>query len=172
MHGILFIQDMAIVLLVAGAVGWLCQRIGLSVVVGFLAAGILVGPGHALPDLVSDVGRIETLAQVGLVFLMFSIGLRLSLRRLRRLGLPILAAAFAGADLDVLPLAASLAAGMGWTSTEGLFLAGTLMVSSSSIIGKILHETGLNHERSGQVALGVSVLEDIVAVVMLASSSR
>ena len=61
-----------------------------------------------------------------------------------------------------------LAAALGWSSTEGLFLAGMLMVSSSSIIAKILHETGLNHERAGQLALGVSVLEDVVAVVMLA----
>src|ERR1035437_6522338 len=97
MHGILFIQDMAVILVVGGAVGWLCQRIGLSIVVGFLAAGILVGPGMPYFALVSDVGRIEKLAQVGLVFLMFSIGLRLSLRKLRRLGLPILAAAFGGA---------------------------------------------------------------------------
>jgi CPA2 family monovalent cation:H+ antiporter-2 len=61
-----------------------------------------------------------------------------------------------------------LAAALGWGATEGLFLAGMLMVSSSSIIGKILHETGLNHERSGQLAISVSVLEDVVAVVMLA----
>ncbi len=167
MHGILFIQDMAVVLLVAGAVGWACQRIGLSIVVGFLAAGILVGPGMPYLALVSDVGRIETLAQVGLVFLMFSIGLRLSLRKLRRFGLPILAAAFAGA-IVMYYLSRLLAASLGWSSTEGLFLAGMLMVSSSSIVGKILHETGLNHERAGQLALGVSILEDIVAVVMLA----
>jgi CPA2 family monovalent cation:H+ antiporter-2 len=167
MHGILFIQDMAVVLLVAGAVGWACQRIGLSIVVGFLAAGILVGPGMPYLALVSDVGRIETLAQVGLVFLMFSIGLRLSLRKLRRYGLPILAAAFAGA-IVMYYLSRLLAASLGWSSTEGLFLAGMLMVSSSSIVGKILHETGLNHERAGQLALGVSILEDIVAVVMLA----
>jgi K+:H+ antiporter len=167
MHGILFIQDLAVILVVAGAVGWLCQRIGLSIVVGFLAAGILVGPG--MPDiaLVSDVGRIETLAQVGLVFLMFSIGLRLSLRKLRRLGLPLLAAVFCGAAA-MYYLSRLLAASLGWSSTEGLFLAGMLMISSSSIIGKILHETGLNHERAGQLALGVSVLEDVVAVVMLA----
>ena len=56
MHGILFIQDLAVILLVAGAVGWLCQRIGLSVVVGFLAAGILVGPGMPYLSLVSDTG--------------------------------------------------------------------------------------------------------------------
>ena len=167
MHGILFIQDMAVILVVAGAVGWVCQRIGLSIVVGFLAAGILVGPGMPYFALVSDVGRIETLAQVGLVFLMFSIGLRLSLRKLRRLGLPILAAAFAGA-IAMYYLSRLLAAALGWNSTEGLFLAGILMISSSSIIGKILHETGLNHERAGQLALGVSILEDVVAVVMLA----
>ena len=72
MHGILFIQDLAVILLVAGVVGWICQRLGLSVVVGFLAAGILVGPSIPYLSLVSDVGRIETLAQVGLVFLLFS----------------------------------------------------------------------------------------------------
>ena len=167
MHGILFIQDLAVILVVAGAVGWLCQRIGLSIVVGFLAAGILVGPGMPYFALVSDVGRIETLAQVGLVFLMFSIGLRLSLRKLRRLGLPILAAALGG-SVAMYYLSRLLAAALGWNSTEGLFLAGMLMISSSSIIGKILHETGLNHERAGQLALGVSILEDVVAVVMLA----
>ena len=167
MHGILFIQDLAVILVVAGIVGWLCQRIGLSIVVGFLAAGILVGPGMPYLSLVSDVGRIETLAQVGLVFLMFSIGLRLSLRKLRRLGLPLLAAVFLG-SLAMYYLSRLVAAALGWSSTEGLFLAGALMISSSSIIGKILHETGLNHERSGQLALAVSVLEDVVAVVMLA----
>jgi CPA2 family monovalent cation:H+ antiporter-2 len=167
MHGILFIQDLAVILVVAGAVGWLCQRIGLSVVVGFLGAGILVGPGMPYLSLVSDVGRIETLAQVGLVFLMFSIGLRLSLRRLKRLGFPLLAAVCVGAAL-MYYLSRLLAAVFGWSSTEGLFLAGMLMISSSSIVSKVLHETGLNHERAGQLATGVSVLEDIVAVVMLA----
>ncbi len=167
MHGILFIQDLAVILLVAGVVGWICQRLGLSVVVGFLAAGILVGPSIPYLSLVSDVGRIETLAQVGLVFLMFAIGLRLSVRKLRRLGLPLLAAAFAGAAA-MYYLSRLLAAALQWSATDGLFLAGMLMVSSSVIIGKVLHETGLNHERAGQLALGVSVLEDVVAVVMLA----
>src|SRR6202522_3397000 len=120
MHGILFIQDLAVILVVAGAVGWLCQRIGLSIVVGFLAAGILVGPG--MPDiaLVSDVRRIETLAPVALVFLIFSIGLRLSLRKLRRLGLPLLAAVFCGAAA-MYSLSRLLAAALGWNAIEGLF---------------------------------------------------
>ena len=97
MHGIEFIQDLAVILVVAGLVGWLCQRLGLSVVVGFLVAGMIVGPNTPPISLVTDVGRIQTLAQVGLVFLMFGIGLRLSVRKLRRLGIALLLAVFSSA---------------------------------------------------------------------------
>jgi CPA2 family monovalent cation:H+ antiporter-2 len=147
-------------------VGWICQRIGLSVIVGFLVAGMVVGPHTPPITLIGDVERIDTLAQMGLVFLMFSIGLQLSLRKLRRLGLSLLIATFLGA-IVMYQLSRLLAISLGWSAREGLFLAGMLMVSSSAIISKILHETGTNHERSGQLAMGVAVLEDVVAVVML-----
>ncbi|PAW67920.1 MAG: hypothetical protein B9S34_03920 [Opitutia bacterium Tous-C1TDCM] len=166
MHGFHFIQDLAVILVVAGVVGWICQRIGLSVIVGFLVAGMVVGPRTPPLTLVADVARIDTLAQIGLVFLMFAIGLQLSLRKMRRLGLGLVFATFAGA-IVMYHLSRFFAVSMGWSATEGLFLAGMLMVSSSAIISKILHETGKNHERSGQLAMGVSVLEDVVAVVML-----
>ncbi|WP_414660774.1 cation:proton antiporter domain-containing protein [Horticoccus sp. 23ND18S-11] len=165
MNGFHFIQDLAVILVVAGVVGWICQRIGLSVIVGFLVAGMVVGP-HTPITLVADVERIDTLAQIGLVFLMFSIGLQLSLKKLRRLGLSLMVATFVGAII-MYHLSRLLALSMGWGVREGLFLAGMLMVSSSAIISKILQETGLNHERSGQFAMGVAVVEDVVAVVML-----
>jgi CPA2 family monovalent cation:H+ antiporter-2 len=166
MHSLHFIQDLAVVLVVAGVVGWVCQRVGLSVVVGFLVAGIIAGPSSHSFSLVKDAGSIETLAQVGLVFLMFSIGLQLSVRKMRRLGLALMLATFGGAVM-MYYLTRMFGAALGWGSTESLFLAGMLMVSSSAIISKILHETGLNHERPGQLAMGVAVLEDVVAVVML-----
>jgi CPA2 family monovalent cation:H+ antiporter-2 len=166
MHGIYFIQDLAVILIVAGVMGWLCQRVGLSVVVGFLVAGIVVGPHTPPISFVSSPDRIETLAQLGLVFLMFSIGMRLSVRKLRRLGLSLLIAAMGGAVL-IYYLTRLLGAALGWSTIESLFLAGMLMVSSSAIISKILQETGNTHERSGQLAMGISVLEDVVAVVML-----
>jgi len=165
MHGFHFIQDLAVILVVAGVVGWICQRLGLSVVVGFLMAGMVVGP-HTAVTLVGDVERVDTLAQIGLVFLMFSIGLQLSLRKMRRLGLSLLFATFVGA-MVIYHLSRVMAASLDWSAREGLFLAGMLMVSSSGIISKILHETGTTHERSGQLAMGISVLEDVVAVVML-----
>ncbi len=166
MHAISFIQDLAVILIVAGIVGWICQRIGLSVIVGFLAAGMVVGPYTPPFTLVADVDRIETLAQIGLVFLMFSIGLKLSVRKLRRLGVSLMLASFGGA-LVMYYLTRLLGTALGWTSMESLFLAGMLMVSSSAIISKVLHETGATHERSGQLAIGISVLEDVVAIVIL-----
>ena len=99
MHGIDFIKDLAVVMLVAGLVGWACHRVGLSAVVGYLVAGMVIGP-HTPPfSLVSDSKSIETLAQVGLIYLMFSIGMGLSLRKLRRLGLSLVLATFTGAIL-------------------------------------------------------------------------
>ena len=73
------VEDLAIVMLIAGVAGFFCQKIGLSSVVGFLLAGLLIGPHTPPVALISDETRIETLSQLGLVFLMFSIGLELSL---------------------------------------------------------------------------------------------
>jgi CPA2 family monovalent cation:H+ antiporter-2 len=166
MPGIEFIQDLAVILVVAGVVGWMCQRVGLSVVVGFLVAGILIGPHTGAFTFVTDLGRVDTAAQVGLVFLMFGIGLRLSLRKLRKLGLSLLLAVFASAGV-IFYLTRLLGVALGLEEIESVFLAGMLMVSSSAIIGKVLQETGATHERSGQLAMGMTVLEDVVAVVML-----
>lgn len=166
MHGVAFIQDLAVILASAAALGWLCQRAGLSAVVGYLVAGMVVGP-HTPPfALVKDEASIATAAQVGLVFLMFSIGLKLSLKRLKRLGAGLLLAVLFGAVLTYFSTRA-LGAAIGLSPTETLFLAAMLMVSSSAIIGKILHETGSAHEKPAQFAMGVTVLEDVVAVVML-----
>src|SRR3954465_11103559 len=117
MHGYSFIQDLAIILVVAGVVGWICQRIGLSVVVGFLVAGVALGPGALPVSLIREGESIEVLAQLGLVFLMFSIGLRLSLRKLQRLGFGLMFASFAGA-LIVYSLTRVLGAALGWSGTE------------------------------------------------------
>ncbi len=73
--GILLIQDLAVVLVIAGAAAWLCQRLGLSAIVGYLVAGTVIGPNTPPFALVADSDRVQTLAQVGLVFLVFSIGL-------------------------------------------------------------------------------------------------
>lgn len=167
MHGIDFIKDLAVVMLVAGLVGWICHRAGLSAVVGYLVAGVVIGP-HTPPfQLVTDMERIETLAQVGLIFLMFSIGMGLSLRKLRRLGLSLVLATFTGA-IVMYNLTRVVGGVMGWSSVQTAFIAAMVMVSSSAIISKVLQDLGAMHEKTGQMAMGVAVLEDVVAIVMLA----
>jgi CPA2 family monovalent cation:H+ antiporter-2 len=75
MTGIVFIRDLAVVLVTAGIAAWVCQRLGLSAVVGYLLAGAIIGPFTPPFALVADLDRVQTLAQIGLVFLVFSIGL-------------------------------------------------------------------------------------------------
>lgn len=166
MPGLEFIRDLAVVMVIAGAVAWVCQRLGLSLVVGYLLAGAIIGPFTPPFQLVASVERVQMLSQLGLVFLIFAIGLDLGFQRLRRLGLSVALATVVGAVL-VFHGCRLLGLAAGWSSTQSLFAAGMLMVSSSAIIGKVLRELNAAHQRAGQLALGVTVLEDVVAVVML-----
>ncbi len=166
MHGIDFIQDLAIVLLAAGLAGALCKRIGLSVIVGYLVAGIAVGP-HTPPfGLIHDVGSIETLSQIGLVFLMFAIGLELSLTKLGRLGLPLLITTVLGAFF-IFNLTHLLGIFTGWSSLQVLFIASILLVSSSAVTAKTITELKLTHEGFAQRSLAITIVEDVLAVIML-----
>lgn len=167
MDGINFIQDLAVVLVAAAVAGSICRRIGLSVIVGYLLAGMIVGPYTPPFSLVLDVARIEMLSQIGLIFLMFAIGLGLSLTRLRLMGATTFIATGLGAFF-VLNLTQLLGFSLGWSAQQSLFTAAMFMVSSSAVISKVVHELKLEHERPGQLALTMTVLEDVVAVVLLA----
>ncbi len=170
MHGIDFIQDLAVVMLVAGLVGWACQRAGLSVIIGYLAAGMLIGPYNLPVALVADIDRIDTLSQIGLVFLMFSIGMKLSLRKLRKLGVTLVLAT--GIEAVLIYQFTRMAAGLaGLGATETVFLAAMLMISSSAVISKVLADIGATHEKTGQMAMGVFVVEDLIAVLLLTGLS-
>jgi CPA2 family monovalent cation:H+ antiporter-2 len=162
----IFVRDLAVILLVAASAGWLAQRAGLSAVVGYLVAGMAIGPLSPGLRLISDPIRVQLLAQIGLIFLMFAIGLGLSLARLQRMGASIVAAV-AISSLLLFNLCRWFGVALGWDSFQILFLAGTLMISSSAIIIKVLDELNITHQRAGQLALGITVLEDVVAVVML-----
>lgn len=166
MSGIDFIQDLGLVMLVAAAAAWLCQRIGVPVVIGYLTAGILMGPHTHSFALVSNPERIQSLAQIGLVFLIFSIGQGVKLQRLRKVGLPLVLATLAIAAM-VLVGCRVLGVALGWPAESSLVLAGMLMVSSTAVLGKSLQEANATHSRFGQTALTVTALDDLVAMVTL-----
>jgi CPA2 family monovalent cation:H+ antiporter-2 len=160
------VQDFVILLLAAGLAGMLCKRIGLSAIVGYLLAGIVIGPYSPPFSLIQDTEHIVQLSHVGLVFLMFAIGLELSLSKLGRMGLPIIMATAIGA-LFMFGFTLLLGRVLHWTPLQSLFVAAMLMVSSSAVIAKIMSELKLNHDRAAQMALAITIVEDVVAVIML-----
>jgi len=164
-EGILFLKDLAILLVFAGVFGLFFRSLKLSSIVGFLAAGLIIGPHSPIVELI-DEHRVHTFSHLGLVLVMFFVGLHLSLAKLRKLGLAVVLAT-ATTSIVVFFASRFFAHAMGWSANEGLFLAGMLMISSSAIITKVMAEARLTHERFAQRALGMVVMEDIVAVVML-----
>lgn len=163
---ILFVQDLAVILGSAALCAFLCSKVGLSPVVGYLVAGLIVGTPEIVFPYVSDRGRIEVIAQLGVVFLMFSIGLQFRLQRIRELGWRLAVATFT-TSLIVLTAVRFVGDILGLPASMSVALAAIFMVSSSAIIAKVLQEKGMGHDRHGQLALGVTLMEDIVAVVML-----
>ncbi len=164
---IYLIQDFAVVLVSAAIASWGCRKIGLSSIAGYLLAGIIVGTPQITFPYVTDTLRIQLLSQIGLVFIMFSIGLGFRLQRFKQLGIGVLMATFSTAIL-VLTVTRFIGGRLGFSTAESLFLAAMLMVSSSAVIGKTLQENGLTHRHFGHLALGMTLCEDMVAIVLLA----
>lgn len=161
-----FIRDLSVILLAAALAGYCCKRMSLSPIVGYLGAGLFIGTPEVTFIYVVDEERIHLLSQIGVIFLMFSIGLGIRLKRLKALGLSAVIATvlIAFLLLTVIRAGAGIA---GISAIEGLFFAALFMVSSSAIIGKVLQEMSMAHERSGRLAMGITLLEDFVAIALI-----
>lgn len=171
-EGIHFTQDLALILLVAGGLGWICHQLGISAIIGYLLAGIIISPTGLIGPLIRqfpfihDVQHIQMLAQIGLIFLMFTLGFDLSLSRVRKLGPPLIAVTLLGTVI-IFNGMKLLGPFLGLNAVESLFAAAMLMVSSTTVIEKWLQRTGATHERAGRLSSGITVLEDGYTVLML-----
>ncbi|HKP95183.1 MAG TPA: cation:proton antiporter [Fibrobacteria bacterium] len=167
MHQLTFLQDLAIVMIVAGLVTILCHRFKQPVVLGYILAGVIIGP-HTPPfPLIKDDATIQTLSELGVIFLMFSLGLEFSLRKLRQVG----ATAVIAATLEIVVMMA-IGYGIGrlfhWSSMDSLFLGAIISISSTTIIMKALDELGLRGERFAAMVFGILIVEDILGIVLIA----
>lgn len=157
--------NLTIAIAVAFGAGVLASWLRLSPVIGYLAAGIVVGP--FTPGFVADRELIAALADVGVVLLMFALGVAFSLRDLARVGGP----AIAGSLLQVAFTIAGgwlIAAALGWDDFEGVFFGAILAASSSMVILKTLldrSEIGSSH---GRLLLSMSIVQDLQVVVLVA----
>lgn len=165
-NALLFIQDLAIVMLVAGLITFLCHRFKQPIVFGYILAGVIVGP-HTPPfSLISDETTIKTLGELGVIFLMFSLGLEFNLRKLSKVGAAAFIAAFAEILLMIW-LGYEIGRLFSWSKLDSIFLGAILSISSTTIIIKALDELGMKNEKFAQLIFGILVLEDIFAIVIL-----
>jgi len=157
--------DLVAAMGVALAGGWLASRIGLSSIAGYVAAGMVISP--FTPGFVGDIDRLRFLADIGVVLIMFGIGVQYSLRDLARVGPKIGAAAVAQVAL-IMAATFAIAGAMGWGRDESLFVGGAIALSSSTVIVKLLGERGETATPHGRVTIAWSIVQDICAVLLVA----
>lgn len=160
------IQDLAIILTTAAFVALLFRRLNLPVVLGYLVAGLLVGPYVTLVPTVVDSESVKVWAEIGVIVLLFNLGLEFSFRKLMNIG-P--AAVIAGLFQIGLMLVAGYFTGraLGWSEIDCLYLGGILSISSTTIIAKALDELGMKSRSFVPLVLGILIVEDLVAILLL-----
>lgn len=167
MHANLFIQDMAIVMLVAGFVSLVFNRFKQPVVLGYLVAGIIIGPHIPSILMVHDEETISTLGEMGVVFLMFSLGLEFSLKKIAKVGASAFITAICETSL-MIAIGYNIGKYFGWSQMDCLFLGAMMAISSTTIIVKAFGELGLKNNKFAQLVFGVLIVEDILAIGIIA----
>lgn len=166
-HASSFLQDLAILMLFAGVSIVIFSRLKQPVVLGYIVAGFLIGPYFTHPGLINDKESIETLSQLGVIFLMFCLGLEFSIRKLFSVG----ATAFMAALIEIFVMiwiGREIGRFFGWGKMEPLFLGAMLAISSTTIIVKALNDLKMKHERFAQLIFGVLIVEDMLGIGIIA----
>lgn len=167
MHAADFLKDLAIIMLVAGVITVIFHRLKQPVVLGYIAAGIIIGPHTPIALQVSDKHTIEVLAELGMIFLLFALGLEFNLKKLQKVGSTAFVAAITEIVL-MLWVGYEIGQWFGWSSMDSLFLGSMLAMSSSTIIIKAVGDLGMKHEKFTQLMFGILIVEDILAIAIMA----
>lgn len=160
------ILDLALILGAAAVVTLLFKKLKQPVVLGYILAGLLVGPHFHLFPTVVELESIRTWADIGVIFLLFSLGLEFSFKKLLKVGGSALIMAITGISMTML-LGYTLGKFLGWNSMDCLFLGGMLSIASTTIIIRAYDELNLKSKKFTQIVMGVLIIEDLVAVVLM-----
>jgi CPA2 family monovalent cation:H+ antiporter-2 len=167
MHSATFLQDLAVVMIVAGMVTLIFHRLKQPVVLGYIIAGVITGPYTPPFPLIHEKETIDTLAELGVILLMFALGLEFNLRKLQQVG----TSAFIAAFLEILLMVwigYEIGRLFDWSTMDSIFLGAILSISSTTIMVKTLGELGKTKERFAQLMIGVLIIEDILGIAMIA----
>ncbi|HEX6427692.1 MAG TPA: cation:proton antiporter [Niastella sp.] len=160
------IQDLALILAIAGVITLLFKKLKQPVVLGYILAGLLVGPNFSLLPTISDTEGIKVWADIGVIFLLFSLGLEFSFKKLVKVG------GTAGVT-GIFEISCMVTLGyftgklMGWPTMDCIFLGGIIAISSTTIIIRAFDELGVKTRKFADVVMGVLVIEDVMAVLLM-----
>lgn len=160
------ISDLALILISAGIVTLIFKRLKQPLVLGYIVAGFLAGPHMPYTPTVEDTGGIQTWADLGVIFLMFTLGLEFSFKKIVKMGIgPVIAACTV--MFCMISLGSVVGHLFGWSSMDSLFLGGMLAMSSTTIIYKAFEDLGLRNQKFAGEVLSVLILEDILGILLM-----
>lgn len=160
------IEDLALILIAGAITTLIFRRIRQPLVLGYIIAGFLVGPHLSITPTVIDTTNVKTLAEIGVIFLLFSLGLEFSFKKLMRVGGASSITAFV--EIIFITFAGYFAGQwMGWSTMDSLFLGGMLASSSTTIIIRAFDELGVKTKQYARIVFGVLVVEDIVVILLM-----
>lgn len=160
------ISDLALILIVAGVVTLIFKRLKQPLVLGYIVAGFLAGPHMPYTPSVEDLTSIHLWSEIGVIFLMFTLGLEFSFKKIVKMGIgPVIAACTV--MFCMIGVGRFLGTLFGWDSMNSLFLGGMLAMSSTTIIYKALDDLGLRQQKFAGEVLSVLILEDILGILLM-----
>ena len=160
------INDLALILIVAGIVTILFKKLKQPLVLGYVVAGFLVSPHMPYIMSVADRADIHTWADIGVMFLLFSLGLDFSFKKILKMGAsPVIATC--AIVFCMMMLGIGVGNTFGWSHMDCIFLGGMLAMSSTTIIYKAFDDLGLRQQRFAGMVMSVLILEDMLAIVMM-----
>lgn len=160
------VKDLALILMVAGIVTLIFKKLKQPLVLGYIMAGFLVSPHMSYTMSVVDETDIQTWADIGVIFTLFSLGLDFSFKKIVKMGAsPIIATVVI--VFCMMMLGISVGHGFGWGRMDCIFLGGMLAMSSTTIIYKAFDDMRLRTQKFASMVMSVLILEDILAIVMM-----
>jgi monovalent cation:H+ antiporter-2, CPA2 family len=160
------ITDLALILGAAGITTLIFRRLKQPMVLGYILAGLLVGPNFNLLPTISEIEGIKIWAEIGVIFLLFALGLEFSFKKLAKVGA---SAGITGAwEISIMMTLGYLTGTMlGWSRMDSIFLGGIIAISSTTIIFRAFDELGLKTRQFTSLVMGVLIVEDLVAILLL-----
>ena len=165
-HLATLISDLALILVCAGLMTLLFKKLKQPLVLGYVVAGFLASPHMPYTPSVMDTANIQTWADIGVVFLLFALGLDFSLKKIAKVGGAAVIAACTIIFCMIL-LGIAVGTGFGWKRMDCIFLGGMIAMSSTTIIYKAFDDLGLRKKQFAGLVLSVLILEDILAIVLM-----